>query len=117
MKCMPNLGDDRFPRSVCSKRSCQALYTIRSENLLVESLHYDLLFRWFLDLNMTDSIWDNSTFSKNQERLLQHRTADLFFCSVAELARGHGWVSDEHFTVCPGILKNQRLPQRLAARV
>ena len=87
------------PERLLKAKLLQALYTIRSENLLVESLHYNLLFRWFLDLNMTDPIWDNSTFSKNQQRLLQHRTADLFFASVVELARSHGWVSDEHFTV------------------
>lgn len=87
------------PERLLKAKLVQALYTIRSENLLVESLHYNLLFRWFLDLNMTDPIWDNSTFSKNQQRLLQHRTADLFFASVIELARSHGWVSDEHFTV------------------
>jgi transposase len=87
------------PERLLKAKLLQALYTIRSENLLVESLHYNLLFRWFLDLNMTDPIWDNSTFSKNQKRLLKHRTADLFFSSVVELARGHGWVSDEHFTV------------------
>ena len=87
------------PERLLKAKLLQALYTIRSENLLVESLHYNLLFRWFLDLNMTDPIWDNSTFSKNQQRLLQHRTADLFFASVVELARSQGWVSDEHFTV------------------
>ena len=77
----------------------QALYTIRSETLLVESLQYNLLFRWFLDLNMTDAIWDHSIFSKNQERLLRHQTADIFFARVVGLAREHGWVSDEHFPV------------------
>jgi transposase len=87
------------PERLLKAKVLQALYTIRSENLLVESLHYNLLFRWFLDLNMTDPIWDNSTFSKNQQRLLQHQTADLFFAAVVDLARGHGWVSDEHFTV------------------
>ena len=87
------------PERLLKAKLLQALYTIRSENLLVESLHYNLLFRWFLDLNMTDPIWDNSTFSKNQQRLLQHRTAELFFSSVVELACSHGWVSDEHFTV------------------
>jgi transposase len=87
------------PERLLKAKLLQALYTIRSENLLVESLQYNLLFRWFLDLNMTDPIWDNSTFSKNQERLLAHRTADLFFSCVVDLARAHGWVSDEHFTV------------------
>jgi len=87
------------PERLLKAKLLQALYTIRSENLLVESLQYNLLFRWFLDLNMTDAIWDNSTFSKNQQRLLEHRTADLFFSCVVGLAREHGWVSDEHFTV------------------
>jgi transposase len=87
------------PERLLKAKVLQALYTIRSETLLVESLHYNLLFRWFLDLNMTDPIWDHSTFSKNQERLLQHRTADLFFAGVVGLAQEHGWVSDEHFSV------------------
>jgi len=87
------------PERLLKAKVLQALYTIRSETLLVESLHYNLLFRWFLDLNMTDPIWDHSTFSKNQERLLQHRTADLFFACVVGLAQEHGWVSDEHFSV------------------
>src|SRR6185369_12134843 len=87
------------PERLLKAKMLQALYTIRSENLLIEALEYNLLFRWFLDLNMTDAIWDNSTFSKNQERLLKHRTADLFFSSVVELARSHGWVSHEHFSV------------------
>jgi len=87
------------PERLLKAKVLQALYTIRSETLLVESLHYNLLFRWFLDLNMTDPIWDHSTFSKNQARLLQHRTADLFFVGVVSLAQEHGWVSDEHFSV------------------
>lgn len=77
---MPSLAGLRFRPSVCSRPSHQqALYTIRSENPLVESLHYNLLFRWFLDLNLTDELWDNRPFSKNQERLLQHKVAELFF--------------------------------------
>ena len=48
----------------------QVLYTIRSERLLMEQLHYNLLFRWFVGLNMDAPIWDASTFSKNRERLL-----------------------------------------------
>src|SRR5262245_60799790 len=87
------------PERLLKAKMLQALYTIRSENLLIEALEYNLLFRWFLDLNMTDPIWDNSTFTKNQERLLRHQTAELFFARIVELAREHGWVSDEHFTV------------------
>jgi transposase len=49
----------------------QVLYTIRSERLLMEQLDYNLLFRWFVGLNMDAPIWDPSTFSKNRERLLE----------------------------------------------
>jgi len=87
------------PERLLKAKMLQALYTIRSEIMLIESLEYNLLFRWFLDLNLMEPIWDNSTFSKNQERLLEHRTAEIFFARIVALAKEHGWVSDEHFTV------------------
>ena len=87
------------PERLLKAKMLQALYTLRSENLLIEALEYNLLFRWFLDLNLMDAIWDNSTFTKNQARLLAHQTAEQFFARIVELAREHGWVSDEHFTV------------------
>jgi transposase len=87
------------PERLLKAKFLQALYTIRSETLLVESLRYNLLYRWFLDLNLTDSLWDPSVFSKNQQRLLAHRAAEIFFARGVALAREHGWVSDEHFTV------------------
>ena len=87
------------PERLLKAKLLQAFYTIRSESLLVEMLHYNLLFRWFLDLNLTDEIWDNSTFTVNQARLLEHDTARLFFHTVAAQARAKGWMSDTHFTV------------------
>jgi transposase len=71
------------PERLLKAKLLQAFYSIRSEALLVEMLHYNLLFRWFLDLNLTDEIWDNSTFTVNQFRLLDHDTARLFFHTVA----------------------------------
>ena len=47
----------------------QALYSVRSERLLMEQLDYNLLFRWFVGLNMDDAIWDVTVFTKNRERL------------------------------------------------
>lgn len=87
------------PERLLKAKLLQAFYTIRSESLLVEALHYNLLFRWFLDLNLTDAIWDNSTFTVNQERLLEHEVAKIFFAQIVELAREKGWMSDAHFTV------------------
>jgi transposase len=77
----------------------QALYSIRSERLLIEQLDYNLLFRWFVGLGMDDAIWDHSTFSKNRDRLLAGAIATEFFDAVVAEARQHRLLSDEHFTV------------------
>lgn len=77
----------------------QCLYSVRSERLLMEQLDYNLLFRWFVGLNMDDPIWDFTVFSKNRERLLEADVARAFFEEVGELARVQGLLSDEHFTV------------------
>jgi len=76
-----------------------ALFSVRSENLFVEQLGYNLLYRWFLDMDLSEPVFDNSTFSKNQQRLMEHETAKVFFAQVVGLAREEGWVSDEHFSV------------------
>jgi transposase len=85
------------PGRLLKAKVLQALYTIRSETLLIEALDYNLLFRWFLDLNLMDPVWDHSTFSKNQERLLAHQAAELFFARVVAMARENGWTSEAHF--------------------
>jgi transposase len=77
----------------------QVLYTVRSERLLLEQLDYNLLFRWFVGLNMDDPIWDATVFSKNRERLLKGEVAEAFFEQVLQLARQKDLLSDEHFTV------------------
>lgn len=76
-----------------------ALYSIRSERQFCERLRYDLLFKWFLDLNMTDPGFDASTFSKNKERLLEHDVARRFFAAVMGEAKKRQLLSEEHFTV------------------
>ena len=55
-----------------------ALYSIRSERQFCERLQYDLLFKWFLGLNIMDTAFDALTFSKNKQRLLEHRVAREF---------------------------------------
>lgn len=76
-----------------------ALYSVRSRNLFAEQLNYNLLFRWFLDMDLTEPGFDDSTFSKNQERLLRHAVARQFFHEVVAHARLQNYVSDDHFTV------------------
>src|SRR5207245_3075226 len=76
----------------------QGLYSVRSERMLMEQLDYNLLFRWFVGLNMDDAIWDVTVFTKNRERLLDGDIAEAFFQAVLRQARELGLLSDEHFT-------------------
>jgi transposase len=76
-----------------------ALYSIRSERQFCERLRYDLLFKWFLDLNVSDEPFDASTFSKNRERLLAHDVSGAFFAEVVAEARRRRLLSADHFTV------------------
>ena len=76
-----------------------ALYSIRSERQFCERLQYDLLFKWFLDLNIQNQAFDPSTFSKNRERLLEHEVAQRFFAAVLEEAQRRRVLSTDHFTV------------------
>jgi transposase len=60
------------PENLLKACLLMAFYSVRSERQFCERLRYDLLFKWFLDLNLDDDVWDQSTFAKNRERLLEH---------------------------------------------
>jgi len=76
-----------------------ALYSIRSDRMFCEMLDYNILFRWFLDMNLEQSGLDQSNFSRLRERLIEEETAKRFFDSVVAAARKANLLSDEHFTV------------------
>jgi transposase len=74
----------------------QMLYSVRSERVLVEEVDYNILFRWFVGLNLDDPVWDATTFTKNRDRLLEAEVAKEFqmrseLCTWSE---GHD---------CPGL--------------
>jgi len=77
----------------------QILFSIRSERQLIEQLDYNLMFRWFVGLEMETPIWDRTVFSINRDRLLSTELAREFFQRVLYLAQWQGFVSDEHFSV------------------
>src|SRR4030081_2915809 len=58
-----------------------AFHSIRSETLFCEQLNYNLLFRWFLDMNTDEEAFVQETFSKNRERLMKHHIAEQFFAT------------------------------------
>ena len=76
-----------------------ALYSVRSERAFCEELEYNLLFRWFLDMDLLEPSFDATTFTKNRARLLQHRVGQQLFDEVVADAHEQGLLSDEHFTV------------------
>jgi transposase len=91
----PSIAPEKLLRALL----LQVLYSRRSERLLMEEMNYNLLFRWFVGLEMDDEVWDVTVFTKNRERLIAGEVSQKFFEAVVKQARGAGLLSDEHFTV------------------
>jgi transposase len=89
----PSIPPERLLRALL----LQIFYSIRSERLLMEQMEYNLLFRWFVGMEMDEPVWNHAVFSKNRERLLNQDVAQTFFGRVLAQAKPH--LSDEHFTV------------------
>jgi transposase len=87
------------PEKLLKALLLQVLYTVRSERLLMQQLGYNLLFRWFVGMNMDEPVWGPTVFSKNRDRLLEGEIAEKFFAHVWEPARSANLLSDEHFSV------------------
>jgi transposase len=89
----PSIAPERLLRSLL----LQIFYSVRSERMLIEQLQYNLLFRWFVGMEMDEVVWNHAVYSKNRERLLKEEVAETFFQWV--LKRARPFMSDEHFTV------------------
>jgi transposase len=87
------------PERLLKATLLMAFYSVRSERLFCEQLDYNLLFRWFLDMDGVEESFDHSTFSRNRQRLLEHEVASKFLAEVVKTARSASLMSDEHFTV------------------
>ena len=87
------------PEQLLRAQLLQLFYSVRSERLLMEEMDYNILFRWFVGLNLDDEVWDATTFTKSRNRLLEAEVAKEFLARVVGQARANGWTSDEHFTV------------------
>jgi transposase len=94
------------PEQLLKASVLMALYSIRSERQFCERLQYDLLFKWFLGLNVQDPAFDATSFSKNRERLMDKLVSKLFFQAVLEEARQRHLLSNQHFTVDGTLLES-----------
>jgi transposase len=91
----PSIAPERLLRA----QLLMVLYSISSERRLMEQLDYNLLFRWFVGLEMDDAVWDATVFSKNRERLIEADLSQQLLLAVVEQARERQLLSEEHFTV------------------
>jgi transposase len=91
----PSIAPERLLRALL----LQAFYTIRSERQLMEQLHYNLLYRWFVGLGVDEPVWVPTVFTKNRERLLQAEVAHRFLAELLNHKEVRGLLSDEHFSV------------------
>lgn len=93
------------PETLLRALLLQILYSVRSERLLMEQPHYNLLFRWFVSLGMDDPVWTPTTFTMNGDRLLVGDVAQTCFAAVTAPARDARLLSDEHSTLDGTLLK------------
>jgi len=91
----PSIPPERLIRALL----LQIFFSVRSERQLMEQLDYNLLFRWFVGLEVDDAVWDASSFAKNRDRLVDHEVGRSLLAAVISQARENDLVSDEHFSV------------------
>ena len=91
----PSIAPERLLRATL----LMVLFSIRSERQLMEQLNYNLLFRWFVGLEMDDPVWDVTVFTKNRERLISGAVSQRLLEAVLVEARDKQLLSEEHFTV------------------
>ncbi len=91
----PSIAPERLLRALL----LMVLYSVRSERQLMEQLNYNLLFRWFVGLEMDDEVWDVTVFTKNRERLIGGEVSQKLLAAVLAEAQEKQLLSAEHFTV------------------
>jgi transposase len=91
----PSIAPERRLRALL----LQAFYSIRSERQLMEQLHYNLLYRWFVGLGVDDQVWVPTVFTKNRDRLLEAEVARKFLAELLAHGQVRALLSDDHFSV------------------
>jgi transposase len=98
--CYSEIGRPSIPPEQLLKSMLLiALYTVRSDRMFCEMLDYNILFRWFLDMDLDAKSFDATVFTKNRDRLLEKEVAAKFLAHVVAKAREEELLSDEHFSV------------------
>ena len=97
----PSIAPERLLRASL----VQILFSVRSERQLMEQMHYNLLFRWFVGLGIDDSVWVPTVFTKNRDRLLTTDMSRKFLAAILAHREVTPLLSDEHFSVDGTLIK------------
>jgi transposase len=108
----PSIPPERLHHHPLTANRIEYLQQQRSQET---QLDYNVLYRWFVGLNMDDAIWDVTVFTKNRERFLNGDIAEKFFGAVLEQARAAGYLSEDHFTGRRHVDRSLGEPQKLQA--
>ncbi len=65
----------------------------------MEQLNYNLLFRWFVGLDVDDPVWDVTVSTKNRDRLLRGGVSARFLAKLVGLPEVESLLSEEYFSV------------------
>jgi transposase len=108
LKAMQRVFEDAYsqtgrpgipPEALLKALLLQALYSIPSERRLVDAINWNLLYRWFCDLDPDQAVWDATAFTHNRERFERHGLVQKFFERVVATALLEQYASSDHFTV------------------
>lgn len=83
----------------------QILFSVRSERQLMEQMHYNLLFRWFVGLGVDDPVWVPTVFTKNRDRLLTTEMSRKVMAAILAHREVAPLLSDDHFSVDGTLVK------------
>ena len=87
------------PEALLKALLLEALYSIPSERRLVDAITWNLLYRWFCDIEPDAEMWDATAFTHNRERFERHGLVQKFFERVVASALVEEYASNDHFTV------------------
>lgn len=87
------------PEVLLKSQLLMALYSIGSEERFCEQLEYNMLFRWFVGLEIDSTVFTPTTFTKNRKRFLKMSAGKKLFYSVLQHADEMDLLSHEHFSV------------------
>ena len=88
----PSIAPERLIRASL----IQILFSIRSERQLMEQMHYNLLFRWFVGLGIDDAVWVPTVFTKKRDWLLTTDTSRKVMAAILSHGEVAPLLSDEH---------------------